>query len=87
LWASAPLGASFRVCRPAVGDFGLTTNLFGNLSEALGNFLSELRHFLAQVTELLMDLVPQQRLACRHTCLQARAKCRFHAAHVSAQRA
>jgi hypothetical protein len=85
LWPSAPLGASFRAGRPAVGDFGLTANLFANLTEALGNFLSELRHFLAQVTELLMDLVPQQRLACRHTCLQSRAECGFHTSHVGAQ--
>jgi hypothetical protein len=87
VWPSAPLGASFRAGRPAVGDFGLTANLFANLTEALGNFLSELRHFLAQVTELLMDLVPQQRLARGDAGLQTCAKCRFHASHIGAKRA
>jgi hypothetical protein len=85
--ASGPLGAPFPARRPRVDDLGLTANLFANLTEALANFLSELRHFLAQMTELLMDLVSQQRLAGGHACLQTCAKGRFHTSHVGAKRA
>ena len=82
---SGTLGTLFRTDRTMIDDLGLTSNLFANLTEALADFLSKLRHFLAQTTELLMDLVAQQRLAGGHACLKACAKCRFHTSHVGAK--